>query len=263
MEVIRFESSGDRDPGTPLDALSAKSPGISIFADECERALLNGEIDAAVHSLKDLSIEETPGLQIIAILPREDARDVLVSEDALLLSQLPVGARVGTCSLRRSLQVLALRPDIKILPVRGAVERRIEKMNAGAYEALVLAAAGLNRLGLQSQIAEIFPVEKLCPAPGQGALAVQCRQDDAPMAALLSGLEHRPSRLAVEAERQFLKVCGADYVSPLAAFASSDGIRIFLDAVHFPGNDQAFRKIHLEGTDPRVLAEQAAKNIFR
>ncbi|MBL8992753.1 MAG: hydroxymethylbilane synthase, partial [Spirochaetia bacterium] len=200
FETRLFQSLGDRDQNTPLETLAKKSAAPSIFADEIEKALREGGIDAAVHSLKDLSVNDDPELCLAALPEREDPRDALVSIKGETLAGLPKGARIGTCSLRRSLQILAQRPDLRVSPVRGTVEARLKIMESGEYEGLILAAAGLRRLGLTGRIAEIFSMDQMLPAPGQGALAVQCRKDDKVFRELLSELDKPVLHACVEAE---------------------------------------------------------------
>ncbi len=215
IEVI-ITSDGDRDTTTPLPALG----GHGVFTDALERELLTGAIDFAVHSLKDLPVRMTPGLTIAAIGFRQDARDVLVSAAGWHLATLPIGARVGTCSVRRTAQLLALRLDLTILPLRGNLDRRLARAEAGEYDAIVLAAAGLVRLGLAHNISEWLPLDRFLPAPGQGALAVQCRTDDSPTLELLATLDIPATRAATDAERSFLEGLGGGCLAPIAAHAS-------------------------------------------
>jgi hydroxymethylbilane synthase len=209
-----YTTAGDQSSDRPL----AEIGGAGVFTTELENALRAGEIDLAVHSLKDLPIEPAPGLALGAIGERADARDVLVSRDGWTLQTLPHGARLGTCSLRRSAQALAARPDLAILPLRGNVDTRIRKAHAGEFDAIVLAAAGVLRLGREAAISEYLPFEVMLPAPGQGALAMQCRADDARVLSLLEPLDHAPTRRAVEAEREFLLGMGGGCSAPVAAY---------------------------------------------
>jgi hydroxymethylbilane synthase len=213
-----FTTSGDRILNKPLPEIGGKG----LFTEELENALRNGEIDLAVHSLKDLPIDDAPGLTLGAIPVREDARDVLISRNGWTLDTLPRGARVGTSSLRRSAQLLALRPDLTLLPLRGNVDTRIRKALQGDYDAIVLAAAGVLRLGLGEHITEYLPFEVMLPAPGQGAMAVQSRADDASVLELLRPLDDPAPRAAVTAERAFLKALGGGCSAPVAAYAISN-----------------------------------------
>ena len=209
-----YTTAGDQSPDRPLTEIG----GAGVFTTELENALRAGEIDLAVHSLKDLPIEPAPGLALGAVGERADARDVLVSRDGWTLQTLPEGARLGTCSLRRSAQALGDRPDLTILPLRGNVDTRIRKAQAGEYDAIILAAAGVLRLGREAAISEYLSFDVMLPAPGQGALAMQCRADDARVLALLAPLDHAPTRHAVQAEREFLLGMGGGCSAPVAAY---------------------------------------------
>jgi hydroxymethylbilane synthase len=195
--------------------------GKGLFTKEIEQALLDGSIDVAVHSLKDLPTEITPGLRIAAVPRREDPHDALVG---CTLSGLKNGALVGTSSSRRAAQLRYLRPDLVVEPVRGNVDTRIRKLHQGQYEAIVLAAAGLKRLGFENEIAELFTPDKICPAPGQGALGIQTRSNDF-AEEICRALDHGDSRSAVEAERAVLAGLGGGCQLPVGAFAekSSNG----------------------------------------
>ena len=173
-EPVPLNTRGDSDRVTPITALGE----VGVFTEALESALLAGEIDLAVHSLKDLPIDERPGLLTAAVCMREDVRDVLVAASGVTFASLPVGARVGTSSLRRRAQLLAARPDIEAVPVRGNVDTRVRRALEGDLQGVILAAAGLHRLGMNSVIAEYFDTTTMVPAPGQGALAIQCRAGD-------------------------------------------------------------------------------------
>ncbi|HSD83040.1 MAG TPA: hydroxymethylbilane synthase [Anaerolineae bacterium] len=212
-----FQTSGDKILDKPLPEIGGKG----LFTEELEDALRSGEIDLAVHSLKDLPMDDASGLVLGAIGEREDARDVLISRQYCALTSLPQDACVGTSSLRRSAQLLVTRPDLQILPLRGNVDTRIRKALQGEYDAIVLAAAGVLRLGLGSHIVEYLSFEIMLPAPGQGALAMQCRADDEATRALLQPIDHAPTRSAVTAERAFLAGLGGGCSAPIAAYAHS------------------------------------------
>jgi hydroxymethylbilane synthase len=211
-----FQTSGDKILDKPLPEIGGKG----LFTEELESALKSGEIDLAVHSLKDLPVDNVPGLTLAAIGERADARDVLISRESWTLASLPHGARVGTSSLRRSAQLLAARPDLKLLPLRGNVDTRLRKALSGDYDAIVLAAAGVLRLGLGEHISEYLAFEVMLPAPGQGALAIQCRAADQATRDLLQPLEHAATRASVMAERAFLNGLGGGCSAPIAAFAT-------------------------------------------
>ena len=214
------ETQGDRTQrsGEPLPEIGGKG----LFTTELEQRLRAGDLDVAVHSLKDLPTEDAPGVLVGAVCLREDARDCLVSRDGLSLEDLPAGAVVGTSSLRRAAQLLALRPDLEVRSIRGNVDTRIRKVREGEYDAVVLAAAGVLRLGLEGEVAEWLPTETMLPAPGQGALAVQCRAGDERVLALLSSIDDAEARATTTAERAFLRALGGGCVAPVAALASAE-----------------------------------------
>ena len=208
---ITFTTRGDITPARPLHEIA----GEGVFSLELEKAILSGEIDLAVHSLKDLPIETETGLVLGAILNRTDARDTLVADNGWTLHTLPTGARVGTSSLRRSAQVRAARPDLDIQPIRGNVETRVRKVEQGEYEAAILAAAGLQRLGLVHAVTEWLSLDVMMPAPGQGALAVQCRATPSAALELLAAIDDPHARAATTAERAFLQGLGGGCGSPV------------------------------------------------
>ena len=212
-----ISTAGDRtqDSGEPLPSIGGKG----LFTAELERALRDGAIDIAVHSLKDLPTEDAPGVAIGAVTAREDVRDCLVARTAGSLAALPVGAVVGTSSLRRSAQLAALRPDLEIRSIRGNVDTRIRKVSDGEYDAAVLAAAGIRRLALDDVVTEWLSAETMLPAPGQGALAIQCRADDEAVLALLAALDDPAARAETTAERAFLRTLGGGCAAPVAALA--------------------------------------------
>ena len=208
-----FVTQGDKTLDKPLPQIGGKG----LFTLELEQALLDGRIHFAVHSLKDLPVEDSPGLTLGAIVGRADVRDVLVARDGRTLAELPQNAIVGTSSLRRQSQLRRLRPDLDVRSIRGNVETRIRKVHEGQYDATILAAAGVTRLGLDEHIAEWLPLDKMLPAPGQGALAVQCRADDAETLGLLATIHQPEVAVAVTAERTFLNALGGGCATPVAA----------------------------------------------
>ena len=212
-----FVTQGDKTQA--LDQPLPEIGGKGLFTAELERALLAGEIDLAVHSLKDLPVEDVPGLTIGAITSRADVRDALVARNGWTLATLPPGAVVGTSSTRRAAQLQALRPDLTIRSIRGNVETRMRKVFNGDYDATLLALAGVERLGLTATITERLSLDRMLPAPGQGALAVQCRADDQETLALLAVIDDAAVRAAVTAERAFLHGLGGGCSAPVAAFA--------------------------------------------
>ena len=219
--------------------------GKGLFTKEIEQALLSGAIDLAVHSLKDLPTENTPGLAIAAIPERGDPRDAILG---CKLSDLPHGARVGTSSGRRSAQLRSLRPDLDPQPIRGNVDTRIRKLKEGQYDAIVLAAAGLHRLGLEREIAEIFEPARICPAPGQGALAIQTREHDSGFA-ICAQLNHEPSRKAVTCERAILAALGGGCQLPVGAFAEHMGRFLRVMAVVLSPDGAQHLAANASGTD--------------
>lgn len=224
LELSVIKTAGDKDQVRPL----AEFGGLGVFTQELEHALLSGEVDIAVHSLKDLPTEMLASLNIAAILEREDARDAIVSRHGVGLMQLPRGARIGTSSARRAAQVLALRPDVTIAPLRGNVDTRLRKAQSEDYDAIVIAAAGLIRLGRPQEITEYLDFDLMLPDPGQGALAVQIRVNDEQLDKLVSQLDHAPTRAAVTAERAFLQTLGGGCRMPMGAYAEpgAAGLRV-------------------------------------
>ena len=214
FEVVPMSTGGDRSKDAPLLSL-----GRGTFVKEIEGALLRGEIDMAVHSAKDLPASSTDGLMIAAFGPREDPRDVLVDRWNVSYDGLPAGARIGTGSPRRAAQLRALRNDVEILPIRGNVGTRIEKARGEDYDAVVLAAAGLIRLGRQGAVSEYLSPEVCTPDAGQGALAVQTRSDSEDVIRLVSEIDHEPTSTAVRAERALVAAMGGGCTSPIGAFA--------------------------------------------
>ena len=214
IEVIR--TSGDRIQDRPLADVGGKG----LFTKEIEEALLAGQIDFAVHSSKDMPTVLPPGLTIAAVLAREDARDVFISRKAASLHTLPEGATVGTASLRRQALVKRLRPDLVVAPMRGNVETRLRKLDAGEVDATLLALAGLKRLSLESAATAILPVEEFLPAVGQGIIAIEARADDARTLSLLRAIDHAESATALVAERAFLAVLDGSCRTPIAGHAT-------------------------------------------
>lgn len=250
-ELRLFQTSGDKILDKPLPEIGGKG----LFTEELENALRSGEIDIAVHSLKDLPIDNASGLIVGAIGEREDPRDVLISRQYHTLAQLPRGARVGTSSLRRAAQLLAVRPDLKILSLRGNVDTRLRKAMQGEYDAIVLAAAGVLRLGFSSHIAEYLSLEVMLPAPGQGAVAVQCRSDDQRTLDLLKPIDHAFTRSAVTAERAFLQGLGGGCSAPVAAHAQEH----HLVGLVASQDGQRVIRVSGEGDDPLTLGNSLAQ----
>jgi hydroxymethylbilane synthase len=248
-------TTGDREINQLLPEIGRKG----LFTHELEDALLAGEVHAAVHSLKDIPVEDTPGIVIAAIPEREAANDVLVSAGGETLSSLPERARVGTSSLRRSAQLFARRPDLTILPLRGNVETRLQKMLGGGYDAIVLAQAGLTRLGLQEYISQVLPLDVMLPAPGQGALAVQCRADDTETLELLAAIHDPLTAAAVGAERAFLSGLGGGCSLPIAAFAEKNNGQIILTGAVLSADGKQAIRLSAADTEPDKLGQRLAQ----
>jgi hydroxymethylbilane synthase len=227
IETRIIKTTGDKDQTRSLADLG----GLGVFTKEIENAFLAHEIDLAVHSLKDLPTETANGLMIAAIPEREDPRDCIVSRHNVGLPQLPRGARIGTSSARRTAQLLALRPDAQIVSLRGNVDTRLRKAQSDDYDAVVLAAAGIIRLGRASEITEYLSLDSFLPDPGQGALAIEIRADDTEFAALVSQLDHAPTRAAVTAERAFLRALGGGCRMPIGAYAELRGDELYLRGI--------------------------------
>jgi hydroxymethylbilane synthase len=227
VETSIIQTEGDRRAEVSLEEIG----GQGVFVKDIEARLLRGEIDIAVHSLKDMPAEQPDGLTVAAVLPRTDARDALAARDGLALAGLPPGARIGSDSPRRAIQVLAMRPDVEVASIRGNVDTRLRKVEAGEYDAVILAVAGLERLGLLDRASQVFTVREMLPAVGQGVLAVQCRAGDAELVEYLAALDDSPTRVAADAERAFLRALGAGCRFPVGAYATVDGENLRLDAL--------------------------------
>jgi hydroxymethylbilane synthase len=219
VEIVSIRTSGDQLATVPL----ADFGGKALFIKEVEDALLAGHVDVAVHSLKDMPAALPPGLTLAAFPRREDPADVLVTRDGRGLDDLPAGARVGTSSLRRRVLLQRMRPDLLDVPIRGNVDTRLRKLAEGQYDALVLARAGLVRLGIEPSGMVRLPVDTFLPAAGQGILGVEARAGEAPLLELLATLDHTETRIQAEAERAFLHRLGAGCHTPVAGFARLDG----------------------------------------
>jgi len=222
VELVKIKTTGDKILDSPLSKIGGKG----LFVKEIEDALLEKRVDLAVHSMKDVPAE-LPGKLYLSTYPeREDPSDALVSVDGLPLDRLPLHARVGTSSLRRGAQLLHVRPDLQLEPLRGNVDTRLRKVESGELHAVILACAGLKRLGLADRISQVIPRDQVLPAVGQGALGLEIRRDDAGLAHLLDFLDHGPTRMTVSAERAFLKELEGGCQVPIAGFARLDGDRL-------------------------------------
>jgi len=225
IEVLEIRTTGDSATGS-LRSFG----GAGVFTKELERALLESQIDLAVHSLKDLPTDMHPELALVATPEREDVRDVLIGPGLSALEDLPTGARIGTGSLRRQAQLKALRPDLTVVDIRGNLDTRIDKAMRGEYDAVVLAAAGLNRLGWQQRIGTHLTLDQVLPAPGQGALGLQMRADN-PLRDHVTALNHAPTQEAVQAERQLLQTLRAGCHAPVGAWGRREDNYLVLDGL--------------------------------
>ncbi len=251
-------TQGDKILDKPLPEIGGKG----LFTQELESELLSGVVHCAVHSLKDLPVENPDGLTVGCIPNRAEVRDALISKNGYSLETLPSGAVVGTSSLRRAAQLLSVRPDISTQSLRGNVDTRLRKALEGQYDAIILAGAGLTRLELDSHVTQWLPLDVMLPAPGQGALAVQCRADDEETLSLLSALEDIPTRAAVTAERQFLLGLGGGCAVPVAAYAavSEQGSAISLTGLVASLDGKQIIKVSGTGDEPIDLGKQLSKD---
>lgn len=258
-EVKVLRTAGDRAAEAPLRSL-----GVGIFVKEIEEALLRGEIDMAVHSHKDLPPKLAPGLTIGAVTERLDPRDALVNRWNANLEDLPNGARIGTSSPRRAAQLKRWAPHVEVLPVRGSVGTRIEKATGDDYDGVVLAAAGMIRLGVVDKASECLPSDKFVPAPGQGALAVEIRSDDHGTSWLLRSIVHAPTRRAVMAEMAFLERLGSGCQEPSAAYARVAGETMVMQAflASTDGEQSYYTKARGLASNPHELAMEAVQQLI-
>jgi hydroxymethylbilane synthase len=254
LEIIK--TTGDKIQDVPLALVGGKG----LFTKEIEEALLSGAIDLAVHSLKDMPTDLPPGLTLSAIPEREEPRDALIGAT---LDELCEGTRVGTSSLRRAAQLHALGLDLQIETLRGNVDTRLRKLDQGHYDVIVLAAAGLRRLGLQDRITELIPVEIMCPAVGQGALAIETRDDGGQAQQVARSLNHSSTQTAVIAERALLAVLGGGCQVPIGAHASVDGENIYLCAIVASPDGTRVIRGELSGTDPSSLGQRLGGQLLK
>ena len=254
-------TQGDKILDKPLPEIGGKG----LFTQELESELLNGRVHCAVHSLKDLPVENPVGLTIGCIPARAEVRDALISARGCTLSTLPTNASVGTSSLRRASQILSLRPDIKTESLRGNVDTRLRKALDGQYDAIILAGAGLTRLGLDQYVTEWIPLDLMLPAPGQGALAIQCRADDQTALSLLAALEDDSTRKCVTAERAFLQALGGGCSVPVAAYAviSEQSSVISLTGLVISEDGKKVVKVMGEGVDALQLGNKLAQKAIQ
>jgi hydroxymethylbilane synthase len=260
VEITRIKTTGDMILDVPL----AKVGGKGLFVKEIEEALLSGSIDLAVHSMKDVPTDLPDRLAIVAITRREDPRDAFLSVKYRKFEELPRGAKLGTSSLRRQTQLLGLRPDLSVETLRGNLDTRIRKMEEGRYDAIVLAAAGLRRLGWEAKITEYIPEDMSLPAIGQGALGIEIRADDPDTREAVSFLNDRDTAFAVRAERGFLKRLEGGCQVPIASYGRTEGDGIFLKGmVGRPDGSEIIRGSARGSTsDPEALGVGLAEQLL-
>ena len=260
VELLPMSTKGDKILDSPL----AKVGGKGLFVKELEQAILAGDADIAVHSMKDVPVEFPDGLGLSIICERDDPRDAFVSSRFSSMAELPAGSRVGTSSLRRQCQLRASRPDLQILDLRGNVNSRLAKLDAGEYDAILLAAAGLKRLGLQERITTLLPPEQSLPANGQGAVGIECRLDDDELLTLLAPLEHGPTRQRVLAERAMNRALQGGCQVPIGAYAELEGDQLWLRGlVGSPDGRQILRaECRGAASDPVALGQTLAEQLL-
>jgi hydroxymethylbilane synthase len=258
VEIVPMSTTGDNFLGQPLADIGGKG----LFTKEIEEALLDGSIDIAVHSMKDVPTILPDGLMMGAILPREDVRDRLVGQGLSGLADLPRGAKFGTSSLRRASQILLVRPDVQIVPLRGNVQTRLSKLAAGDMAATMLAQAGLNRLGLDVPGAAL-PVAEFLPAIAQGAIGIECRENDDAMREKLAALNCKKSELAVICERAFLRVLDGSCRTPISGYAEIIGSEIHFRGQVVKPDGSSAKTVELRGStaDAQALGGEAGGRV--
>jgi hydroxymethylbilane synthase len=259
VEIEIIKTTGDKITDVALAKVGTKG----MFTKEIEEALAEGRVDLAVHSLKDLPTEIPTGFEIAAITKRENPRDVFCSRRYGSIDDLPEGARVGTSSLRRQAQLKALRPDLKIHPLRGNVDTRLRKLDAGEYDAVILAAAGLNRLGRTELVKQVIPAEIMCPAAGQGALGLEIRAGDSATRQHLTFLDDSGARATTTCERALLNKLGGGCQVPIGAFAELRNGSLHLEGIVADPNGSKVIRESLDGSDPVQLGELVGKTLLR
>jgi hydroxymethylbilane synthase len=256
IEIIH--TTGDKITDVALAKVGAKG----MFTKEIEEALAEERIDLAVHSLKDLPTELSPRFTIAAVPEREDPHDAFCSVKFASVAELPPGARVGTSSLRREAQLRAIRPDLNFHPLRGNVDTRLRKLESGEYHAIILASSGLRRLGKTERVREIIPIAVMCPAAGQGALAIEARSSDRDVLAALRFLDNQNSRSQTECERALLAKLGGGCQVPIGANAASKGGGLHLEAVVASPNGKLLLRESLDGAHAKTLGERAGERLL-
>ena len=259
VEIEVIKTTGDKITDVALAQVGTKG----MFTKEIEEALAEGRVDLAVHSLKDLPTEILPGFEIAALPEREDPYDVFCSSQYKSIAELPQRARIGTSSLRRQAQLKALRPDLEIEPLRGNVDTRLRKLVSGDYDAIILAAAGLNRLGKKEFVRQAIPVEIICPAAGQGALAIEIRTGDTATAQNVRFLDNASARASTTCERALLKKLGGGCQVPIGALAEVRDGRLHLQAIVADPDGTKVLRESRDGSDPIQLGEIVGDALLR
>lgn len=258
--LIKIKTSGDKMLASPLSAIGGKG----LFVKEIEEALLRCEIDIAVHSMKDLPAELAAGLTIGAVTERADPRDALISRDGSGLKSLTPGSKLGTSSLRRQAQLRHVRPDLEVVPLRGNLDTRLKKLKQGQFDAIVVAAAGLARMGWSDEVDEYLDLQLCLPAVGQGALGIEVRRGDAEVLKIVEKINHLPSMIAISAERAFLRRIQAGCQAPIAALGSSAGstLRITAVVVNLDGSKKIMKVVSGDAADPETLGTILAQKLL-
>ena len=260
VELFKITTKGDRMLDVPL----AKVGGKGLFVKEIEDAMLGRHVDLAVHSLKDVPTEIPSGLEVSVFPRREDCRDALISREKIVFEDLPAGIRVGTSSLRRLAQLKASRPDLEVVPVRGNVDTRLRKLDEGQFEAMILATAGLRRLGLQEKITQILETDTMLPAIGQGALGIEFRSDDSEVREILSSIHHEHTAVCVRVERAFLAKLEGGCQVPIGAHARLEDNELSLDGLVGSEDGKTIIRMQERGpaTDPEGLGISLGEKIL-
>jgi len=254
-DLIRMSTRGDEILDTPLALIGGKG----LFVKELQRGMLEDRADLAVHSMKDVPPDFPDGLHLACILPREDPTDALVSQTFSKLADLPEGAKVGSCSLRRRSQLMERRPDLRVVDLRGNVNTRLKKLDSGMYDAIILASAGLMRLGMENRIAERLSVETMLPATGQGAIGVECKQADERTNKALAALNCPDTADRVTCERSLNSVLGGSCQTPIGAYSELQGDTLYLRA--FVGKPDGSKCYRAEGHDSRDRAQALGESV--
>ncbi|GAB3797150.1 hydroxymethylbilane synthase [Virgibacillus kimchii] len=260
FEVKKIVTKGDQ----ILDVTLSKVGGKGLFVKEIEQAMYNKEIDLAVHSMKDMPSEMPPGLMITSIPVREDHRDAFISKNNIALQDLPEGAIIGTSSLRRSAQMLAERPDVQIKWIRGNIETRLKKLNEEDFDAIILAVSGLKRVGLSEDLITEYLEPDVCvPAVGQGALAIECREEDDELREILSSIHDEYTARTIGAERTFLHLLEGGCQVPIGGYAYLENEDVVLTALVGTPDGKTILKEEVRGEDPEAVGKEAADRLIK